>query len=141
MSRTTIDFSAEFGGRDAADAVLPHFKALKAASRGLHFEGFPFPQLAFILRVDGKVNEYGFSGVGELEIDKDGEYLAVDIGVRIADRSHVADVVTSAILASSESITNSNRAQSWDIDIQSLHSCLLDLCARYRDELDVQLTH
>lgn len=86
MSSSIVDFSAQFGGQDAADAVLPHFKALKAAARGLHLEGFPFAKLAFILRVDGKVNSYGLSGAGYLEVDKDGEYISVDIGITQDDR-------------------------------------------------------
>ena len=57
---TTIDVSAQFGGPDAAEAVLPHFRALKAALKGKSFGGFPFPQLAFILRVDGAVEAYLF---------------------------------------------------------------------------------
>ena len=48
-----IDFSAQFGGREAAAALLPHFKALKAVASGLVIENFPFKKIAFILRVDG----------------------------------------------------------------------------------------
>src|SRR6267154_2045174 len=90
---SSIDFSAQFGGRDAAAAVLPHFKALKAAARGLRFDGFPFAELAFILRVDGDVHQFGFSGANNLEIGKNSEYLSVDIGINHDDRRQIPEVI------------------------------------------------
>ncbi|MGC1274435.1 MAG: hypothetical protein WBC44_12065 [Planctomycetaceae bacterium] len=93
----TIDFSAVFGGRDAAAAVLPHFKALKAAAKGITLNGFPYPQLAFILRVDGDVNQYGFSGTGNPDVDNEGMYLSVDIGIAEEDRDNIRSRITSAI--------------------------------------------
>ena len=135
MTLSTIDFSAEFGGRDAAAAVLPHFKALKVAARGLHFEGFPFAKLAFILRVDGEVNRYRLSGAGNLEIDKDGEYLSVDIGISHDDRERIPDVISAAITSSVEQIKTVEGISSWDVDFQAMQRCLKDLIARYRNEL------
>ena len=44
MTSSLIDFSAQFGGRNAAAAVLPHFKALKAASRELRLESTMDPE-------------------------------------------------------------------------------------------------
>jgi hypothetical protein len=61
---TTIGVSAQFGGIDAHQAILPHFHALEAALKGRTFEGFPFFELAFVLRVDGQTNAYGLSGRG-----------------------------------------------------------------------------
>ena len=65
VSKTaSIDISAQFGGRDSAAAVLPHFKALKRAAAETPLDDFPFPKLAYILRVDGDVKAYGFRGQG-----------------------------------------------------------------------------
>jgi hypothetical protein len=135
MSTSRIDFSAEFGGRDAATTVLPHFRALKAASKGICIEGFPFALLAFILRVDGEVSRYQFSGAGNLEIDKDGEYLSVDIGISLDDRDRIIDIISSAVLSSIELIKAVKGAKSWNVDFSSLQSCLLDLVIRYKNEL------
>src|SRR5688572_22507805 len=97
MISSRVGFSAEFGVRDAAAAVLPHFKALKAASRGLDLTGFPFPQLAYILRVDGEVTRYQLSGAGNLEIDSDRQYLSIDIGIEHDDRERIYEVICAAI--------------------------------------------
>ena len=133
MRFSTIDFSAQFGGRDAADVVLPHFRALKAAARGARLAGFPFAKLAFVLRVDGEVAQYGLSGVGNLDIDKDGDYLSIDLGITSDDRDRLLDVVTSAILSSNEHIRSVSELKSWDVDFQAFQSCLTDLIARYKD--------
>lgn len=130
-----IDFSAEFGGRDAAAAVLPHFKALKAACRELHIEAFPFPKLAYILRVDGEISQYHFSGASNIEIDSDKEYLSVDIGIQRKDRDRIVNVICDAILSSTEQIEHLARRKGWIVDSNSLEKCLLDLTARYKTEL------
>lgn len=135
MGSARIDFSAEFGGRDAATAVLPHFRALKAASRELFLDGFPFETLAFILRVDGEVNRYQLSGAGNLEIDKDGEYLSVDIGISSNDRDRIPDVISLAILSSVEKIKALKGTVFSDVDLTLLRACLLDLISRYKNEL------
>jgi hypothetical protein len=135
MLFSSIGFSAEFGGRDAAAAVLPHFKALKAAARGVHLEGFPFAKLAFILRVDGEISQYGLSGAGNLDIDHDGEYLSVDIGIELGDRDQILDVITAAILSSVQQVRSVGESHSWDVDFPALQRCLLDLTVRYKNEL------
>src|SRR5215471_2201008 len=96
---TTIDVSAQFGGPDAAQAVLPHFRALKAALKGKSVMGFPFRELAFILRVDGDVNTYGQSGPGNVVFDKKGGYVSVDIGITRADRAGRGVAEVAAFLA------------------------------------------
>ena len=134
ISTATIDFSAEFGGRDAADAVLRHFKALKAASKGITLSGFPYPKLAFILRVDGSVNRYGFSGVGNPDIDKDGMYLSIDIGITEKDRKAITSLVNSAILDSLPIIDAALRHRGIDeFDVDTLGPSLELLCMRYAD--------
>lgn len=135
MNSSQIDFSAQFGGRDAAMVVLPHFKALKAASRDLRLKGFPFPKLAYILRVDGEVNQYGLSGAGNLVIDSDREYLSVDIGIKHGDRGQVAKVICAAIISSVEQIKALRNANPWKVDWNSLETCLSALIASYESEL------
>lgn len=135
MASSRIDFSAQFGGRDAATIVLPHFKALKAASSKLSLEGFPFPKLAYILRVDGEVNQYGLSGAGSLEIDTDREYLSVDIGIKQGNRDQVTKVICAAILSSFEQIQALANKKSWNVDWNSLEACLSDLIVSYKNEL------
>lgn len=130
---TSIDFSAEFGGQDAVDAVLPHFFALKAASKGIEFTGFPFPKLAFILRVDGQVCQYGFSGTGDPEIDPDGEYLSIDIGVTIQDRDNILRAIESGIMHSPEIITAAIRHYKIDgFDENCLLEPFILICKNYR---------
>ena len=129
---TTIDFSAQFGGRDAADAVLPYFKALKAAARDLEFTGFPFPELAFILRVDGEVNQFGFSGTGEPDVDCDGEYLSIDIGVSIQDRKRIIQVIEAGIMNSPEIINAAIQCRGTNgFELESLKEPLSLLCQRF----------
>jgi hypothetical protein len=139
MSSSRVDFSAEFGGDDAAEAVLPHFRALKAASKELRLDGFSFPLLAFILRVDGEVKQYHLSGAGNLEIDRKGKYLSVDIGLGHNDRDRIPDVVTSAILSSIELIREETKAKSLKVNFASLEMCLLNLVAGYKNQLACRL--
>ncbi len=129
---TTIDFSAQFGGQDAADAVLSHFKALKAAAKGIEFTGFPYPELAFILRVDGEVSQYGFSGTGEPEVDRDCEYLSIDIGITMQDRQTLPQVIESGIMNSPQIITAAIRHRRIDgFDERCLNEPLAQLCQAY----------
>ena len=134
MRLSVIDFSAQFGGRDAAGAVLPHFKSLKAAARGLALEGFPFPKLAYILRVDGEIRRFGFSGANNLEIDSDGEYLSLDIGISKEDHRRIPTVISDALLASIDTIRKAAVTSSWNVDPEALKACLVDLLVRYNDE-------
>ena len=90
-----IDVSAQFGGRDAAQAVLPHFKALKKATRNAAIPDFGARTLAFILRVNGEVNTYGDSGPCNIDVDKNLEYVSVDLVVTIADRAKLDEGIDS----------------------------------------------
>ncbi len=135
-SKSSIDFSAQFGGNDAAAAVLDHFKALKFAAKGLAIEGFPFPELTFILRVDGEVNQYGFSGLANIDVDRDGEYLSVDIGITERDRDDLENRIINALLASPETIASASarhRIPEFDADV--LVSPLDLLSERYSESL------
>ncbi|MBA4032482.1 MAG: hypothetical protein C0478_16550 [Planctomyces sp.] len=133
MKSSKVDFSAQFGGQDAADVVLPHFKALKIACRDSFFESFPYRKMAYILRVDGEVTEFQLSGAGNIDIDSGGEYFSVDIGITRYDRTRLVDSICDAIAMGPELIRSS--AVSADkIDFTSLESCLLRLISSYRDQ-------
>ncbi len=135
MSSSIIDFSAQFGGRDAAAAVLPHFNALKTASHGIQLAGFPFPKLAYILRVDGEINQYGLSGAGNLELDSKGDYLSIEIGIKHEDRSRIDKLICEAILSGTEQIKDIGMGVISNVDFEALKICLLELIARYKNEL------
>lgn len=96
---TVFDVSAQFGGREAARAGLPHFHALKAAARGLTFSGLPLPVLAFMLRIDGEVSVYGPLGPSNVAFDDSGHFVSVDIGVSQAQQAHLAPPVLAAQIA------------------------------------------
>lgn len=136
-----IDFSAQFGGRDAADAVLPHFRALKAAAREKSLESLPFEKLAFILRIDGEITEFGQSGVGNLDLDADGEYVSVDIGVSKKDRranigpDGIAEFLIDAIQATVSFLQNTEDTRLANIDFEDLRNVLGQLCDSYRSEV------
>jgi hypothetical protein len=134
MVASKIDFSAQFGGVDAAASVLPHFKMLKKAAGGLRLQGFPYPKLAFILRVDGEINKFGFSGSGYPAIDKRGKYLSIDIGLQQSDRDRIDEAITEAILSSVD-VVRSKLRDSNDVDFQELEQCLVSLCVRYKEEI------
>lgn len=104
---TTITVSAEMGGRDAEQAILPHLRTLKTALKGRSFEGFPLPEVAFILRVDGtdwRDHSYGLSGPGNIAFDRNRQWVSVDLGIpseQWAGRApaKVAAFVAGAIMA------------------------------------------
>jgi len=126
----TIDFSAEFGGRDAAGVILPHFKALKSVAKTVLLEPFPYPKLAFIFRVDGEVYEYGLSGVGNLDIDSNGQYLSVDVGITLEDRMDVKSKIQKA-LQDGQNLIASLLTDNDEFDEGALRNLLDQLCAEY----------
>ena len=137
---TTFDVSAQFGGPDAAQAVLPHFRALKSALKGKAFGGFPFPRLAFILRVDGKVSAYGQSGAGNIEFDKKGGYVSVDIGITRHDLggggpAEVSAFVAGAIISSVSLLRGLGDARLKGVDWGALEIALQSFSAAYKAEL------
>lgn len=128
----SVVFSAQFGGRDAATTVLPHFKALKESAQGIVLNGFPFSELAFILRVDGEVNQYGFSGAGNPDVDRDNKYLSIDIGIEQKDRHVLPDRIASALQDSLHLIdTFINQKMHGDFDISAAEEALAVILKRY----------
>jgi hypothetical protein len=132
---TVIDVSAQIGGLDAEPVLLPHFFALKSALQGRSFEGFPLRELAFILRVDGEVSTYGLSGPGNIDFDKKGQWVSVDIGITSTawvgrKGSEISDFVANAILASVDLLKEQERLE--PTDWGALETTLESLCVAYK---------
>lgn len=140
LTMTTIDVSAQFGGRDASQALLPHFRALKSALRGKSFAGFPFPKLAFILRVDGEVSTYGQPGASHIDFGKNGEYVSVDIGVTREDQAGggVADVsafIAGAIMSSASLLRGLEDDRLKGVDWTALEAALRSFSDAYKAQV------
>lgn len=137
MTAATVHFSGQFGGKDAAAVILPHFWALKAASEGLRIDGFPFPELSYILRVDGEFGQYNLSGADKPKIEGKGACLSVDIGITRDDRNRIPEVICDAIRSSVELIKNKKRKRTerLELDSDSLEKCISDLIAGYQQAL------
>ena len=142
---TTIDVSAQFGGRDAAEAVLPHFWALKSALKGTTLVGFPFRELAFILRVDGEINTYGQSGAGNVRFDKKGTYVSVDLGLTHEDLAgrgpaEVAAFVAGEIMSSVPLLRGLGDARLEGVDWVALETGLHTFSAAYKAQVGAGVT-
>ncbi len=137
---STIDFSAQYGGPDARQSVLPDFRALKRAAVGVEFAGFPASSLSFMLRVDGEFQSFTASGSEHIDVDRNGEYISVDIGVSLADRERLdsrskPNPISEALMASVEMLRNSDRKRLADIDFDALGIAVQSLCRRYEEEV------
>jgi hypothetical protein len=137
---TTIDVAAQFGGRDAAQAVLPHFWALKAALKGTTVVGCPFWQLTFILRVDGEVSRFGQSGAGNVQVTRKGTSVSVDIGITHEDlagrgAAEVATFVAGAIMSSVSLLRGLGDARLKGVDWGALETALQAFSAAYEAKL------
>lgn len=138
MTHTTIEVSAQFGGRDAAAAVLPHFRALKSAAQGMVLDEFPFKKLGFILRVDGNVTSYGLAGAENVDVDERGEYVSADIGLKRDGWSSASVIVSSvqmAIIESVQLLRNLELPQFRRFDFGRLEGSLAELCSAYAIEV------
>ena len=135
---SAIDFSAQFGGRDAAAAVLPHFRLLKSIARKCPLAKFPFGKMAFILRVDGEVSAYGETGPSNLDIYRT-DHVSVDIAVLVEDwagsQNGLASVISRGMkdsIAFMRKVSDSRLAK---IDFAALTDHLNRLCERYVGEI------
>lgn len=133
-----IEFSAQFGGRDAATAVLPHFHALKTVAIHCSLADFPFESMAFILRVDGEVNSYGLSGPGNLDFDRT-KYVSIDIGIHREDyqlgSTHLASSIISSLKAGVDFLEQSEDVRLQRVDFEELREALGRLCDSYEEEI------
>ena len=129
----SIVFSAQFGGRDAAAFAMQHFRALKGAATKLGLLDFPFPELAFVLRVDGEITKYGFSGISNPEVDSGRRYLSLDIGITLQDRPHLVHTITKSISDSGPIISDTLKEYGLtSFDGDSLDNALKLLCQTYK---------
>lgn len=132
--KAIIDFSAQFGGREAATALLPHFKALKAVASDLAIDNFPFKKMAFILRVDGEVNSYNLSGPGNLDFDQD-NYVSVDLGITRDEYESCAigamQSIIKSLRSSVEFLESSSDARLEGIDFRNLEHVVNQLIKSY----------
>ena len=139
---STIEFSAQFGGRDAEAAVLPHFNVLKSVARGKSLEEFPYKSIAFILRVDGSVNSYGYSGLGNIDIKRP-KYVSLDIGVLKEDYTQgttkLVSVIGDAIAGGADFLRHSGDARLSKIDYTALSEELAALQKSYQEAIKDQL--
>jgi len=133
---TVIKFSAQFAGKDAAEAVLPHLRALKCAASDLEVAGLPLPDLTFILRVDGSVRSFGLQGAGNVDLDRGGAYVSIDIGITIADRESLQDAddnpIVKGILDAIPLLAGIGDPKLEGADFTALKASLQTLCERYR---------
>lgn len=137
---TTFDVSAHFGGRDAAQALLPHFRALKSAIKGRLVGGFPFRELTFILRVGGEVSAFGPSGSGNVDVDRMGKYVSVDLVVARADWvqrgvEEISVLVSRLIRSTIDLLREAADARLAQVDWNLLGTALDALADAYRAEL------
>lgn len=134
----TIEFSAQFGGRDAAAAALPHFRILKSIAHNYSIEKFPFQSLAFILRVDGEITEYNLSGPGNIDSNAT-EYLSIDLGISSEDyrdcSNNLVDSIADALTSSVNFLRKSTDSRLDGVDYDDLETILNQLSDSYRKKM------
>ena len=121
-------FSAQFGGRDAAESTLPSFRRLKDAAAGVEIVGFPYPELAFVLRVDGDIQQFSLSGLGDVE-GCEGDYYSIDLGITQADQQDVDEALLSALLTCPDFVRHRGLSGYSQIGLETAVS---ELCVRFR---------
>ena len=133
MATSLIDFSAQFGGLDAADLVLPYFKALKKACQNIEVDDFPFQNLTFILRVDGEIRSFNFSGLERIKRSRSKEYISVDLGIMQKDYGRVSEVISESILSSIKLFSNFFEKKKLNHNPEALKYCILELISKYKN--------
>ena len=134
---TIIGVSAQFGGLDGAQVILPHFRALQRALENRSFAGFPLPELHFILRVDGQLQAFGPSGADNIKFGRKRRWVSVDIVITTAewegrDTSEISAFVAGAIMASVDLVKERGRLK--EVDWRALEIALETFSAAYREE-------
>ncbi len=134
---TTFDVAAQFGGPDAAQVMVPHWRALKLAAAEADFSSVPLKNITFILRVDGAVNTYDQSGAGRLKVDKKGAGVSVDIGLTRGDLAgrgpiDISEVIAKAIVSSADLLANHRSPHLKNVDWELVRLNLQKFVAAYR---------
>jgi len=128
-----IDFSAQFGGSKSAEIALPYFRSLKKACSGLVLNNFPLPELAFILRVDGDIHKFEFSGIAYPKLDNKKKYVSFDIGISTKDIPIIEDFLKRVLINSTAYIAAFLQAKKYDIDITNLELTINELCKKFSE--------
>lgn len=133
--KASIDCSGQFGGRDAHKVALPHWKALKSAGKATGVRSFPLPELHYVLRIDGEIQQYGPSGVGPVLVDKDRTCVSVDIQCTRADHPRIREVITGAIRDTPAALLGTRSKRFKEMDLDALARDLEAFEQSYRDSL------
>ena len=129
MTDSTIGFSAQCGGPDADTTITPIWMSLNALAEGFHLRGIPFDELAFMLRVDGKVSEYGVSDpIDNFKKNKRQGYLSVDIGIKVTERERAVHKIIEGMRSTADYIQSQGSAKSLKIDYDQLAESIEEFC-------------
>lgn len=131
-----ITFSAQMGCKQSSEEALPYFWGLKEAAKEIDISGFPFPELAYILRVDGNIWAFGVSGPNNFKLDRKGQYLSIDLGVTIDDRKRLPTVLAESLLVSIDALHafEFKRKRAWHIDYEELKLAIHTLVRNFQAE-------
>lgn len=135
-STASIDFSSQYGGKDAFKIVRPHFRALKKASEKLVLKNFPVGELVFILRASGEVQSFSGEGLDLIDFNKKESYLSIDVVV--AQESWVdLEMFFEEVLVSSEKFISSlvTEGQFPSYEIDDYRSRIDELRKLYAEEI------
>lgn len=133
IAKTTFDISGDIGGPDADEAILPHFKAIKRACKGIVFDGEPFTLFMFILRVDGSVRRFGFTGVDNVQVDRKMGCLSIDIGLQDFSCGDLRAVIVDAMRQSPKLVQSVDQGKS-SINPDALSDAVETLISAYLSE-------
>lgn len=79
----TFELAAQISGKDADAAIDAHLRALKHAFAAYRDRSYSaeIDQFSFVLRVDGAVRSWGFTGTDAMRYNRKERYVTADIGV------------------------------------------------------------
>ena len=99
-----IGVTGDIGGRDAANRFVPIARKLKNAAQGIELDAFPVGDLIFVLNVDGEIHEFGFAGVGHLDLNVKEDFLSIGIGIPVCKHDDPEGFISTEIDKSFEYI-------------------------------------
>lgn len=135
MTGALITFSGQFGGPDVGTLGRTRWLGLKAAAKDLTLNGFPFPELAFILRIDGSIQRFGSRGVDNLVISRSKEYLSVDIVIPLEDHARIDEAIVEAMQATPEYLKTHRRCKRLAIDYEELEKSVNAVCDAFMEQM------
>lgn len=133
-----IDVSAQFGG-GRSNELVPHYTGLKEECVNFSLVDFPFPELSFILRVDGSLAKFGLSGPGFVSFARKGDWVSVDIGVPEAvheqGERQLAEFIAAALLAAVDVLRVARRKVMAMVDWDAVRDVLHALGEAYKQRM------